>query len=233
MQPLDVTIFSPYKHHHAMAVDDAARTGCQEFTRTEFFAVLHSIREKTFQKSTVKKAFQETGLIPYNPEVILKDLCDPEQSTRYPETPSTHMSSNIETPKTVRTIQRYGRKLLEDSPTSERFQERLDCLIKSSIQTAHLAAELKDDLSRTKAAEQARARRISSRRRVMQNGGVLYAARYIKKKRDEDEVAKAREALRRAEERELREFKKLWNPVVRSFKKYRKELLARWKQSSQ
>ncbi len=39
MQPLDVVVFEPYKHHCLKAVDLATRTGCSDFNRTEFLHI--------------------------------------------------------------------------------------------------------------------------------------------------------------------------------------------------
>jgi hypothetical protein len=57
LQPLDVVIFQPYKHYHAEAIDEVTRLGCSNFNETEFLTSLSSIREKTFQKSTILLSF--------------------------------------------------------------------------------------------------------------------------------------------------------------------------------
>ena len=72
-QPLDVVVFQPYKHFHAEAIDAATRTGCSDFNKLEFLTALSSIREQTFKKTTVLSAFRQTGLIPFNPEIV--ELC--------------------------------------------------------------------------------------------------------------------------------------------------------------
>ena len=43
LQPLDVVIFQPYKHWHAEAIDEATRTGCEDFNKLEFLKALGSI----------------------------------------------------------------------------------------------------------------------------------------------------------------------------------------------
>ena len=70
----DVVVFQPYKHFHAGAIDAATRTGCSDFNKLEFLAALTSIREQTFKKTTVLSAFRQTGLIPFNPEIVLSKL---------------------------------------------------------------------------------------------------------------------------------------------------------------
>jgi hypothetical protein len=74
LQPLDVVNFQPYKLYHAEAIDEATRLGCSNFNKTEFLTSLSSLREKTFQKSTILSSFQKTGLIPYDPPIVLDKM---------------------------------------------------------------------------------------------------------------------------------------------------------------
>lgn len=148
-----------------------------------------------------------------------------------PSLPPSRSSSNIYTPTTVRTITRYGRKILDGPELHSRFNKRLNAFIKSSISTAYLAVDLQMDIAKSKAAEKAREQRRQSRRRILQSGGVLYAeeARRIVKQRDEDEVIKAEGILQRAKERELRARKKTAKRLAIDCKKHRRELIKRWK----
>ena len=43
MQPLDVVVFAPYKHHHAKAVDTTTQPSCSDFNKTKFLAAIMSI----------------------------------------------------------------------------------------------------------------------------------------------------------------------------------------------
>ena len=74
LQPLDVVVFQPYKHYHAEAVEAATRTGCGDFNKVEFLDRIDSIRQQTFKKSTITAAFRATGLIPYNPDIVISKL---------------------------------------------------------------------------------------------------------------------------------------------------------------
>jgi len=73
-QSLDVVVFQPSKHYHAEAVDNATRTGCSDFNKFEFLAAITLIRQQAFKPSTIISAFRKTGLIPYNPEIVLERL---------------------------------------------------------------------------------------------------------------------------------------------------------------
>ena len=96
LQPLDVVVFQPYKHYHAEAVDAATRTGCSDFNKVEFLAAIHSIRRQTFEWSTIISAFLQTGLIPYNPAIVLDRLgSSPEPTTSDSQHPNTHWHSAI------------------------------------------------------------------------------------------------------------------------------------------
>ena len=70
-QPLDVGVFQPMKHYHAEAVDNAIRLGDVDFNRLDFLAAFNQFCTKAFKSSTIKSAWEITGLIPYNPEVVL------------------------------------------------------------------------------------------------------------------------------------------------------------------
>ena len=82
LQPLDVVCFQPYKHFHAEAVDAATRTGCSDFNELESFAVLSTVREQTFKRTTILSAFRPTGLVP---NIVLSKLPAPAPSP--PSTP--------------------------------------------------------------------------------------------------------------------------------------------------
>jgi hypothetical protein len=43
LQPLNITVFQPFKHYHGRAVEDAIRAGDLEFSKTTFLAAFQSI----------------------------------------------------------------------------------------------------------------------------------------------------------------------------------------------
>ncbi|RPA97084.1 hypothetical protein L873DRAFT_1632258, partial [Choiromyces venosus 120613-1] len=114
LQPLDVVVFQPYKHYHAEAVEAPTCTGCgEDFNKEEFLNQIHSIRQLTFKVSTVQSAFQATGLIPYNPELMLSKLCE------VAPTPINHEisvpASLARIPLKIRSLQTQGEELLDDA----------------------------------------------------------------------------------------------------------------------
>ncbi len=49
-------------------------TRISEFGKLDFLASLTTMRAKTFKKSTILSAFKKTGLISYNPEIVLQKI---------------------------------------------------------------------------------------------------------------------------------------------------------------
>jgi hypothetical protein len=76
LQPLDVGVFQAYKHWHSEAIANATQTGGGKFTKVEFLHALDTIRQKTFKKQTICHGFRATGIIPYNPRIIIEQLED-------------------------------------------------------------------------------------------------------------------------------------------------------------
>lgn len=69
---LILVVSNPTKLNHSEAIDATMRTGVPEFSKLDFLASLTTIRAKIFNKSTILSAFKNSGLIPYNPEIILQ-----------------------------------------------------------------------------------------------------------------------------------------------------------------
>jgi hypothetical protein len=69
-----VVLFQPYKDFHVKMVDEATRTGCTQFDKLEFLAAIEVIRQTTLKRNSILSAFQECGLIPHNPEIVLQKV---------------------------------------------------------------------------------------------------------------------------------------------------------------
>jgi hypothetical protein len=84
LQPVDVAVFQPLKHHQAKALDIIVRDGCTKITKLEFLSYIQEIRIQAMKESTVKSAFRKTGIWPFSPQVVLQQI-----ASRIPEhTPS-------------------------------------------------------------------------------------------------------------------------------------------------
>ncbi|KAG9185049.1 hypothetical protein G6011_02996 [Alternaria panax] len=74
LQPLDVALFKPlstaYSNELSSFIDQ-----CQELltiTKSHFFPLFYRAWEASFKESTILRAFEVTGLSPFNSEVILQ-----------------------------------------------------------------------------------------------------------------------------------------------------------------
>jgi hypothetical protein len=76
LQPLDVAVFQPYKHFHAIVIENAVRAGVYNWGKDDFLAAQPWIKKQAFKKSTIKNAFKYTGIYPLDPKRVLKKLKD-------------------------------------------------------------------------------------------------------------------------------------------------------------
>ena len=124
LQLLDMVCFQPYKHFHAEAVDATTRTGCSDFNKLEFFVALSSIHKQTFKRTTILSAFCQTGLIPFNPNIVLSKL--PATTLSPPSTPPPATPELPTVPLTIRSLKRQASELWNYSdptgPTSSLLQ---------------------------------------------------------------------------------------------------------------
>ena len=167
LQPLDVVVFQPFKHYHAEAVEQATQSGCSDFNKVEFLHALHSIREQTFNKNIILSAFRETGLLPFDPEIVLERLRELEAPTRL-TTPSPSPSSP-HTPLTIWSLKRQANSLEEiAADLSPTIQRKLGGFVSGSLAQVQLGARA---LAHTQAAQKARATRQQAGRHTLQGRG--------------------------------------------------------------
>jgi hypothetical protein len=74
MQPLDVSVFQPYKHWHDNAIQEAIAKFNVKYFMSQFCADLFKIRGDIFKKSTIRSAFAKSGMWPIKEEVCLDQL---------------------------------------------------------------------------------------------------------------------------------------------------------------
>ena len=194
-----MVVFQPYKAHHAEAVDNATRTGCSDFNKVEFLAALKGIRRNTFKFRTVQHAFRMTGIVPYNPAVVLDKVAKIEGAIRMERTPEPCHVEEIETPTTERRLRVQGHWLLVNQE-AEDFKERLERFVRGSEIQASFTTVANARLQELNAANAARRERQQHARNSLQKGGRLYGqeGRAIKRKKDDDETARTE---RRAEKK--------------------------------
>ena len=98
----------------------------------KFLAKFETMRTQTFKKSTIKSAFRNTGLIPYNPEVVLQKVRSLPRSI-WTITPPPHEPTNkmtlvcTTTPHRPHEIKNQGHTLInsmrrDQQPVHPKFQ---------------------------------------------------------------------------------------------------------------
>jgi hypothetical protein len=207
MQPLDVVIFQPYKHYHSEALDKAVRLGFDEFTVQDFLQELDTIRRQTFKRSTILSSFRETGLVPFNPNVVLDKLAGPpaDESDPFIFDDNDRLDLDISlddeswladqvTPTNVRQfevakldIQRCLTNLTDEF---EDLRWALERFMKGSLATAQIGQLALEELAAVRRAMQSRQERTSRTGRVVQKGGVVtceQARRKIAKRIETDD----------------------------------------------
>lgn len=74
LQPLDVVCFSPLAQNYSQVLADHLQDtlGLIPIKKGDFFRLFWSAWVKTFTKQLIESAFKHTGLIPFDPEMVLK-----------------------------------------------------------------------------------------------------------------------------------------------------------------
>ena len=93
LQPLDITVFQPFKHYHSQAIEHAVRNGDVKFSNVTFLAAFQTIHDKTFKQSTILSAFKNAGLVSFNPFIVFEKMkqLEPTFYTSTPEVKSPNM----------------------------------------------------------------------------------------------------------------------------------------------
>ncbi len=213
-QPLDVGCFQPFKHHHAERLDETVRDSGIDFDKLDFLTMFRRMREKTFTKSTILSAWQKTGLIPYNPGVVIRKIQAIQDSR-----PVTPPSACPETPLLARTsrgpkeLVDYGENLRRSMSKYDvvhpEYQLHIERFVKGAITNAHSHEITERDLTAVQKQAVAKAARKKLDGKVAQKGGVVTVGQIRAKiqTRDNEEGVKAQLALDRAiaaENRKLR-----------------------------
>jgi len=100
LQPLDVGVFRPFKQYHGNEVDRSVRVGNVDFNKLDFLGIFQDFRARAFTKKTITHAWKHTGIVPYNPSIVLEPMRqkNAEALARTPRlaTPETPTASDVE-----------------------------------------------------------------------------------------------------------------------------------------
>ena len=225
LQPLDVCIFQPLKHWHAEAVNQAISTGDESFSKVEFLAAFNTFRTKAFKPKTIISSWKHTGMIPYNPEIVLQKVRDSLPPPRATTPESQPFIPLAETPKTIRQLSESGFELFAYPDIPEQLRESLIKFTRGSIRIGRCGLLMEQRLEATLKAENARKARKSEASKVLQKGGVLYSgnARHMNRERLELEEARDRERTAASQKRYDSACSKVYKTANKVKKAWRKE----------
>lgn len=196
LQPLDVVMFKPLSAAYTSELT-AFMIACQgltSITKRDFFRLFWRAWSISFKPQTVKKAFEATGLSPFNPEVILKRFKVDDSS----RPSSAGSSTSVLSASDWRKIQALLKQAVADI-TNERSQQLSQTIHHISIQRQllqHENTQLKEALANEKKRHK-RGKPLLLEAPAEYNGGAVCGS--------PDEVAKAREreAKKQAEDEAL------------------------------
>lgn len=228
-QPLDVGCFQPFKNHHFQAMNRVVRLGDVEFGKLQFLAEFQAMRDKTFTEATIRSAWEKTGLIPFNPEMVLSKIRDhqDEQPTRPTTPPPQPVKDTIldRTPRSAREIvdqaEVLQRWILSGKKVNPKYLYRF---IKGSTASAHSREIIEDELKSVQEHATVKAARKKIAGTVAKKGGVITVGevRASFQAREQSELQKAEVAAQKAinalqrqkdlqHRKELGRLKKFWD----------------------
>ena len=189
-QPLDVVCFQPYKYWYGQAVLGAYATGCTEFDKMEFLNAIHGVRMNAFKHSTIIASFKETGIVPFNPSIVINKcpLPLPPPPAR-PSTPPQPDWDNITTPKTANSLKRFGDHIMANWQDNRGWAWTVKYM-KGSQAIAYAGNIQHRQLARTRAAEKVRNNSSLLSRVTVPHTGPLLAkdARKMREKECEESI---------------------------------------------
>lgn len=216
LQPLDGMPFQQLKHYHGKAVNEAARLGFDKFDKREFLNALPGIRSNALRPGTIKSAFSNRGIHPYNSNIILAELQEQAihiadkqiwtgshkaQGNRILSSPISSITSSPKNIKRLRKNIDIAQSALDNikeviDTASPGLENRIQKIFNGSLIQAELNAQREEDIDRYLQAAK-RQRQPKPRRQVTRglsdNGNMT-----------------VRDARRRIDERRAKEVQKQW-----------------------
>lgn len=121
LQPLDICVFQPLKHWHSETVNEAVQNGNETFSKVKFLNAFNSFCRKAFKESTICSAWKKTGLIPYNPALVINKVREELPPTCDITPTSPNWIALDQRPICVRDMREFMFNQLANAPMSEEF----------------------------------------------------------------------------------------------------------------
>ena len=127
----------------------------------------------------IKSAFRQTGILPFNPRVVLDKMKETSLETyesssndEYDDIPES--SFILRTPRKINSLERYA-DLLKDNvrDTDLTTQVLVNKFVKGALVAAHTGAQAEQDFAQSEAAQQARKNRAEKRKRQVCDTSVI------------------------------------------------------------
>jgi DDE superfamily endonuclease/helix-turn-helix, Psq domain/Tc5 transposase DNA-binding domain len=83
LQPLDVAIFQPLAKYYSVEVENHSREKHYWLEKEDFIEYYQNARKKALRESNILSAWRATGILPFNPQMVLAKL--PNRPTTPPE----------------------------------------------------------------------------------------------------------------------------------------------------
>jgi hypothetical protein len=175
LQPLDVGCFASLKKAYRNQVENLIRNHINYITKLEFLPVFRAAFETVITKDNVCGGFRGTGIIPYDPEVVLSQL---ELRFRTPTPPVEDTIWESKTPGNPTKLASQT-AFIKDKITQHQnssptlINDAVDQFLKGAYRIAYQLTLLKSENAALRKANEAASRRKQRRKKRLQKRGTL------------------------------------------------------------
>ena len=212
LQPLDIVCFSPLKRKYSQRIRDLARQRVFHINKEGFLPAFKNSFFDVFTEENCRKAFEASGLVPTNPQVVLDRL---EVRLRTPpEIPLSETSWQSKTPSNTNEFGAQS-KLVSESFTRSLATARtgFSQLVKGAEVMLHQNVLLSSRVTELEEQLEAITKRKARKRKRIQHGSTMeYSAAAAQV------AAKASSALQRSKKARCKDIDQLAYPALRRCK---------------
>ena len=178
-QPLDVGCFGPLKTYYGDALNGRMRLGQVHVDKPAFLKAFSEAFPRAFRASNVRSAFEKTGLVPWDPDMVLSQLNihlrtptpPPFEPTAWQsQTPSNYVEFDCQT----ELIEKSIRKHQDSSPTP--IVDALAYMKKGWEKTVKAAVLLQQENAELRALNEELSGRKKRKRKLLKAEGPLSVA---------------------------------------------------------
>jgi hypothetical protein len=162
LQPLDVGCFAPLKQAYKGEINVLANSDITHINKKAFLDTFYQVFDKAFSKDNIQSSFQATGLVLYNPEVVISRLevrpCTPSPpppgpTSWQPKTLSTAVEIEAQSVLILKRIREYR------SLSAESLQDMVQQFQKGAEMMVHTQVLMAAEIVRLRAANKAASER--------------------------------------------------------------------------